>query len=74
MGAADAYQHTDSNRNDDGSYVVHGTLKSGNRVWRIIVKPYIITCYSSLKTKRPPVSKNTLLPIRFIERGSESST
>ena len=38
-----AYQHTDSNRNDDGSYVVHGTLKSGNRVWRIIVKPYIIT-------------------------------
>ena len=43
MGAADAYQHTDSNRNDDGSYVVHGTLKSGNRVWRIIVKPYIIT-------------------------------
>ena len=28
MGAADAYQHTDSNRNDDGSYVVHGTLKA----------------------------------------------
>jgi hypothetical protein len=43
MGAADAYQHTDSNRNHDGSDIVHGTLKSGNRVWRIIVKPYIIT-------------------------------
>ena len=43
MGAADAHQHTDSNRNDDGSDIVHGTLKSGNRVWRIIVKPYIIT-------------------------------
>ena len=28
MGAADAYQHTDSNRNDDGSDVVHGTLKA----------------------------------------------
>ena len=28
MGAADAYQHTDSNRNDDGSYVVHGTLET----------------------------------------------
>ena len=27
MGAADAYQHTDSNRNDDGSYELHGTLK-----------------------------------------------
>ena len=27
MGAADAYQHTDSNRNDDGSNLVHGTLK-----------------------------------------------
>ena len=23
-----AYQHTDSNRNDDGSYVVHGTLET----------------------------------------------
>ena len=28
MGAADAHQHTDSNRNDDGSDVVHGTLKA----------------------------------------------
>ena len=28
MGAADAHQHTDSNRNHDGSYVVHGTLKA----------------------------------------------
>ena len=28
MGAADAYQHTDSNRNDDGSDIVHGTLKA----------------------------------------------
>ena len=28
MGAADAYQHTDSNRNDNGSDVVHGTLKA----------------------------------------------
>ena len=27
MGAADAYQHTDSNRNDNGSHVVHGTLE-----------------------------------------------
>ena len=27
MGAADAYQHTDSNRNDDGSHELHGTLK-----------------------------------------------
>ena len=27
MGAADAHQHTDSNRNDDGSDIVHGTLK-----------------------------------------------
>jgi hypothetical protein len=27
MGAADAYQHTDSNRNDDGSDIVHGTLE-----------------------------------------------
>ena len=43
MGAADADKHTDSNRNHNGSDVVHGTLKSGNRVWRIIVKPYIIT-------------------------------
>ena len=42
MGAADAYQHTDSNRNDDGSDKLHGTLKSGNRVWRIIVKPYYL--------------------------------
>ena len=42
MGAADADKHTDSNRNDDGSHVVHGTLKSGNRVWRIIVKPYYL--------------------------------
>ena len=43
MGDSAAHQHTDSNRNHDGSHVVHGTLKSGNRVWRIIVKPYIIT-------------------------------
>ena len=28
MGAADAYQHTDSNRNHDGSHFVHGTLKA----------------------------------------------
>ena len=28
MGAADAYQHTDSNRNDDGSYELHGTLET----------------------------------------------
>ena len=28
MGAADAHQHTDSNRNDNGSHVVHGTLKA----------------------------------------------
>ena len=28
MGAADAYQHTDSNRNDDGSYKLHGTLET----------------------------------------------
>ena len=28
MGAADAHQHTDSNRNHDGSHVVHGTLKA----------------------------------------------
>jgi hypothetical protein len=27
MGAADAHQHTDSNRNDDGSDIVHGTLE-----------------------------------------------
>ena len=27
MGAADADKHTDSNRNDDGSYELHGTLK-----------------------------------------------
>ena len=27
MGAADADKHTDSNRNDDGSHVVHGTLE-----------------------------------------------
>ena len=27
MGAADAHQHSDSNRNDDGSDVVHGTLE-----------------------------------------------
>ena len=26
-----AYQHTDSNRNHDGSDVVHGTLKSWDR-------------------------------------------
>jgi len=36
MGAADAHQHTDSNRNDDGSYVVHGTLKSGNGTGSLI--------------------------------------
>ena len=69
---ADKHPHRTSNH--DGSYKLHGTLKNEYRVWRIIVKPYIITYYSSLKTKRPPVSKNTLLPIRFIERGSESST
>ena len=28
MGAADAHQHTDSNRNDDGSDELHGTLKA----------------------------------------------
>ena len=28
MGAADAHQHTDSNRNDDGSDIVHGTLET----------------------------------------------
>ena len=28
MGAADAHQHTDSNRNHNGSDVVHGTLKA----------------------------------------------
>ena len=27
MGAADADKHTDSNRNDDGSDIVHGTLE-----------------------------------------------
>ena len=27
MGAADAHQHTDSNRNHDGSNLVHGTLE-----------------------------------------------
>ena len=33
MGAADAYQHTDSNRNHDGSDELHGTLaKSRGRV------------------------------------------
>ena len=36
MGAADAYQHTDSNRNHDGSDVVHGTLKSGNGTGSLI--------------------------------------
>ena len=28
MGAADAHQHTDSNRNDDGSHELHGTLET----------------------------------------------
>ena len=28
MGAADAYQHTDSNRNDNGSDELHGTLET----------------------------------------------
>ena len=28
MGAADAHQHTDSNRNDDGSNLVYGTLET----------------------------------------------
>ena len=27
MGAADAYQHTDSNRDHDGSDLVHGVKK-----------------------------------------------
>ena len=29
MGAADAYQHTDSNRNHDGSNLVYGVKKVG---------------------------------------------
>ena len=47
MGAADAYQHTDSNRNDDGSDVVHGTLKAeigfGESSSNPILLPMIIT-------------------------------
>ena len=47
MGAADAYQHTDSNRNDDGSNLVHGTLKMeigfGESSSNPILLPMIIT-------------------------------
>ena len=47
MGAADAYQHTDSNRNDDGSDELHGTLKAeigfGESSSNPILLPMIIT-------------------------------
>ena len=47
MGAADAYQHTDSNRNDDVSNLVHGTLKMeigfGESSSNPILLPMIIT-------------------------------
>ena len=64
MGAADAYQHTDSNRNDDGSYVVHGTLKAeigfGESSSNPILLPMIITVRQK-KEARGDFQKSFLL-------------
>ena len=61
MGAADAYQHTDSNRNDDGSDVVHGTLKAEIGFGESSSNPIIYTNdYNGETKKKKPVgtSKN----------------
>ena len=65
MGAADAHQHTDSNRNDNGSHVVHGTLKAelglANHRQTLLFIPVIITVRQTKKEVRGDFQKSFLL-------------
>ena len=70
MGAADAHQHTDSNRNDNGSYVVHGTLETEqgltNHRQTLLFIPVIITVRQTKKEVRGDFPLDALFHYYFV--------